>query len=380
VDAQTATLVNLRLELIEKVLEDRHAWLGPPKDRVTVLVVSSDETYRSIARSHGVMDPQTSAFACSAGEVVVHFRADEWGLGPQEGWVLSPRSAPVSEAIFRRRLEEHFGAQLAHTRLEDGLARLFVEQAARELGEAPEASRRQRDDLLDAFLPLFLGGERTLAKTALATGAQATERGSKKGFHVTGAPALNYAVARYLLEADGGSRLPLARTILEHAAAPVSSSSVDAAFDDARTRLEGDEEKFERWLRDATANALLDAIEAEPVQAARWEARSALRLISAMDLDDEPGASPDARARRIGRARLEVKRIATVRFTEEYDARLVATKRGHGGLERVVTDAKKDLDRRAAGYGHPALEEGRARLGQALQERLRELTVGRSPG
>lgn len=379
-DPSSQAVVLDRLERIEKVLAEKDAWLPSSKEPVKVLVLGDEGTFRSIARSHGVNDPGTSAFACTAGEVVIRYRPEEWGQGPHEGWFLAPRSAPVSEALFRQRLEATFGGKLERTRLEDGCARAFVEQAARELGETPEAARRSRDDLLDAFLPLFLGAERALARTATASGNNASERGPKKSARVAGAPGLNYAVGRFLMESDGGKRMPVLRALFEHAAgAPVGSSSVsdskDKEFEAARTRLDEDEDIFERWLRDQTVSALFDALENEPVPAARWEARSALQLLAGMDLDDAQAAGPDERARRIARARVEAKKIRAVRFTEEFDGKLLGARRTHGNMKDIVSEAKRELDRRAKGYGHPALEDGRLKLGQHLEERLRELSA-----
>jgi hypothetical protein len=339
---------------------------------VRVLVLANEVLYRDVARSHGVHDPAAGAFACSAGEVVIRFRPEEWGQGPREGWLLGPRSAPVSDALFRQRLEARYGGSLAHTRLEDGCARAFCEQAARELGEAPEAARRERDDLLAAFLPIFLGCERVLASTATASGSAAEEHGSRRSGRSLGAPALNYAVARFLAESEGGKRAPLLGSIFAHAAGEERDDGAKV-----RERLDEEEEAFERWLRDATVSALLDAMTSEPVAASRWEARSALCLVAAMDLDDDVAASPEERAQRIAEARLEAQRVRPVRFVEEFDGQLLAARRNHGNVEKVVRTARAELDRRAAGYGHPALEDGRARLGQAFQERLRELTAGR---
>ncbi len=124
----------------------------------------------------------------------------------------------------------------------------------------------------------------------------------------------------------------------------------------------------------------MPALASEPVPAARWEARSALRLVAGMDLDDEAAATPEERAQRIERARAEARKLKSVRLIDEFDSRLLAARHNHSSLEKVLGAAKAELDRRAAGYGHPAIEEGRARLGQAFQERLKELTARREPG
>lgn len=374
-DPALAGIVLDRLEKTEQALEQRVRWLAPPSVRVRVLVIGDDVLYRGVARSHGVTDPATGAFACSAGEVVVRFRPEEWGQGPREGWFLAPRSAPVSEALFRQRLEARYGGALTRTRLEDGCARAFAEQAALQLGEAAEATRRERDDLLSAFIPIFLGSDRVLAKTATASGSAAEEHGSSRSTRSQGAPALGYAVARFLSEADGAKRAPLVAAILAHAAGEPGEGG-QGVYD----RLDQDEEEFERWLRDATVSALLDALASEPVPAARWEARSALRLVAGMDLDDEAAATPEERAQRIERARAEARKLKSVRLIDEFDSRLLAARHNHSSLEKVLGAAKAELDRRAAGYGHPAIEEGRARLGQAFQERLKELTARREPG
>ncbi len=384
-DADLAKAVLERLEKTEKALDEKQAWLAPRPGRVKVLVVGDEGRYREIARSHGVTDPALGAFACSAGEVVVRFRPEEWGQGPQEGWFLAPRSAPVSEALFRQRLELTYGPSLERTRLEDGCARFFVAQAARELGEAAEANRRERDDLLAAYLPIFLGGGRVVASTAEAKGTAAEDHGSKRSARLLGAPSLSYAVARYLVEAEGGQKIPLLRAVFrgatdEPATADHAIGPPGAGATSTHDRLDAEEDRFARWLRDRTVDALLDALGSEPIPAARWEARSALRLIAQMDIDETEAASPDELARRLGRARIEARKVPTVRFTEEFDAQLLAASRSHGGLEKIVGVARAELERRAAGFGHPAIEEGKTHLGAALEGRLRALTAPRTPG
>jgi len=375
-DAAVASQALDRLERLEKLLDTKESWLAAPRDPVKALVIADEVRFRHIAHSHGVQDPGLGAFACSAGEVVIRYRPEEWGQGPVEGWFVAPRLGPVALAVFRRRLEQAYGANLERTRVEDGCGRAFVEKAARELGEGPEAARRARDDLLDAFLPIFLGGDHMLARTALATGSSAVDHGVRRGSGRAQGPGISYAVARFLVESDGGKRIWILQAILRHAA----GGPEDDDWARAHVQLDQDEGVFERWLRDATVSELLDALEKEPVSAARWEARAAVRLLTKIDIDENAAPSPDEYARAVARARIDAKKLPQVRFTEEWDGTLLSARRAHASMEKVLGEVRKELDRRSRGYGNPALEDGRARLGQALQERLRELSQGREPG
>jgi hypothetical protein len=378
-DEQPAAQALERLEKLEALLDRRFPWLEAPHGLARAFVLVEERKFREVARSHDVADPGVGAFACSSGEVVVRYRPEEWGQGPSEGWILAPRSAPVTEAVFRRRLESSFGAALERTRLEDGCARLFSFYAARELGETREAQRRERDDLLNAFLPLFLGSEPELARTMSLRGSGADAHAPRKSAKVTGIPGLNYAIARYLVEADGGKRVPMLRAALDAAA---GKPGAEDAWAKVREGLAAEEAPFERWLRGATIDSLLDALQDEPVQAARWEARGALRLVAAIDVSEDEVATPEERAGLIAKARAVAGKIKTVRYLDEVEGRLegLRDRRQPGGLEKVLDEARRELDARSQGYGHPAVEEGRARLGQALQERMKELSARREPG
>jgi hypothetical protein len=358
-----------RLEKLEALLDRRFPWLMAARDPVTVLVIEGEGAFHELAHAHGVPPGGASAFSCSAGEVVIRWKPEEWGQGPIEGWVQSPRSSLVAEVLFRRRLEANYGASIERTSLEDGCARLFSEDAALELGERREAARRSRDDLLEAFLPLFLGSEPVLAKTALARGSNAVVRAPANSTKPLRARAVAYAVARFLLDGAGGRRAEIVPRVFDAAAGRLGAEEELAREPDLRAS----EAEFDRWLRDATVESLLAAVRDEPVLAARWEALGALRVLTAVNLDIDDGASSAVRAEIAAGARAEIAARKTVLFAEEFDAALDALRGRHqpGGLERLVAQARAELDDRARGYGHPAIEEFRGQIGRVLEARLK---------
>jgi hypothetical protein len=361
-----------RLEKLEALLDKRFPFLQTPPDRVLAIVVEDEGHFRLLAHAHGVPPGGATAFSCARGEVAIRYRPDEWGEAPPGSWSQGPRGGSVAEAVFRRRLEATYGPSLERTWLEDGCARAFAEEAARETGEAREAARRSRDDLLDAFLPLFLGAEPRLAKTVLARGRAAVPHGSEKGQRPAHDRAVAYAVARFLLESQNGDRAAIVRAAFEAAAGkPGAADELAAREPDLRAL----EPAFEGWLRSAVTDALLDALENEPVLAARWETRAALRLVAAVDVELDDAATKEQRTAIVARARAEVASRKTVRFADEFDQALLDVREHHrsGALERLVAHARSELDERARGYGHPAIEELRGQLGKVLEARLKSL-------
>lgn len=375
-DAAVAPALD-RLEKLELLLDRAFPWLAPPRDRVLVLLIDDEGRFRAVARGHGVPSGGASEFSCRSGEVVLRWKPEEFGQGPAEveGWVQSPRVAPLAEVLFRRRLEATYGPELSRTALEDGCARLFGEAAAHELGEVREAERRMRDDLVDAFLPLFLGGEPVLARTLLARGSSAGPHASARSHKPVEQRATAYAVARWLVVSGEGERGARDFDLAFAAAAgrPGASDALEARGRD----LAAHEGEFERWLRGKTTAALLDALGGEPVAAARWEARAALKLVAAVDVEVADQALPKERAAVVERARAEVEARTTVRFADEFDGPLreERDRRRPGGLERIVASARRTLEERGRGYGHPSLEEMKGQLGRSLEARQRSLSA-----
>lgn len=363
-----------RLDRMEGLLDEAFPWLPAPPGRTRVLLLADTERFREVARSHEVPEHGgATAFACTAGEVVILYRPDEWGAAANLTWLDMPRSAPVAEAVFRQRLEANMGKGLQRTRIEDGLARIFSGRVAHTFGEALEADRRDRDDLVNAYLPIFLDTDpEALVRSARARGSEAEVHGSRSAPRVLAAPAAAYAVARFLLEADKGKRAGLVKLLLQAASGDVAS---EADWEKEQVNLAQDSEAYARWLRQETEVALLAGIATDPVPAARWDAQGALHLISGILVDADAAATKEARASAVERARDLMSRAGTVRFVEEFDAPLAVARDHHrpGDLEGIVRDARALLDERARGYAHPALEEARASLGKALEERLKEL-------
>jgi hypothetical protein len=328
------------------------------------VLLADEGAFRDLAHAHGVPPGGATEFSCLAGE----------------GRRVRRLRPALGEVLFQRRLEASYGA-LERTWLEDGCGRVFAEDAARELGEKTEAARRARDDLVDAFLPIFLGAEPALAKTALrlpglrpggAGGRTASVHGAEKSGRPGQARALAYAVARYLLEAESSAHTDVIREAFAAAAGREGAAEKLAARE---PELRAAEPAFERWLRAQTTDALLDALAKEPILAARREARSALRLVTGVDVVIDDGAPTERRAALVAAAREPIARERTVRFTDELEPRLAelrGSRRRSGALEQVVASARALLEERSRGFGHPAVEEWRGQLGKVIDRKLRE--------
>ena len=199
-EAQAAAV---EVGLLEQILDTAFPFLAPPAQPGRTLLVADAARFALLAQDHDVSE-EAGAFVCDQGEVVVRRRPQVEG----PPYPTEPRVRPLAAALFRRRLLGSLGADLQPTWLEEGLTQVFVELAAHEQGDAALAVRRARESLLDAYLPLFLGGEPTLARLASARGRRKMQR--------TGDEATAWAAIRFLL--NDSTRVPLLEACLTDAA------------------------------------------------------------------------------------------------------------------------------------------------------------------
>ncbi len=309
------------------------------------------------AREHGITGA-AGAFACGRGEVFALAPPDLLpiaGVDEAGPTPLEPPSRPLAAALLRRRLLARLGGELQETWLEDGLALVWADAAAPP-AHAAQVRRRSRERLLDAHLPLFLGGPRALEAVACARGPAAKRQ--------VGSPALAWAVVRFLLAEGGRDGARLLVLALEDAAGLAPQGALEAA----RGELRGLEPAFERWLHRAVREELLEALLRAPHAADRWEAAAALRLLANVALD--PDAQGPERARQVqGAATLLDEDPGPLRLLDLFQTELaqVAQARARGPAAAALEQrVRQELDRRAAGWGHPALEAARQSLRRAI--------------
>lgn len=349
-----AQVVLARLDGLEAALDAAFPFLPPGATPPRTIVLGAPARFALHAKEHG-LDGPAGAFLCGRGEV---FARHELEVAADDVAVpLEPTVRPLASAVFRRRLVLGFGPELTDTWVEDGLAMVFVDV----VGSERSAARLQvvaRERLLDAYLPLFLGAPPALADVMSARGAQEKKR--------RGSTALAWAAVRYLL--DDAERTRLVVAALRHA----SGASTDAEWAAARAQLSGLEADFERWLRAALDEELLRAILDAPRPVDRWEASAALRLLANIDLD--PDLPDEQRRHAVGATREMMKQDpGPLRFLDAFKGEVERVKAARSQLQamqRLKALATKELERRSAGYGHPAVEAARQGLGRALQRVL----------
>ena len=259
---------------------------------------------------------------------------------------------------------------------------VFVELAATALGETERAAKLNRERVLDAFLPIFLGAPPALARVANVRGRgemrrnvrqRPRDRRSKRsrsgaGRAAESAEALAWAAVRFLLaDAELTPLIPLG--FAEAAGEEGSGERWEAA----QPQLAASEGAFEAFLRDAVLEELLAAYATAPTPVDRWESSSALRLIANIDLD--PDAS-DAQRPLLARGAREILKEHPVptRFLSKYERELDLVLQSRSRLQaqkRLHKIARKELARRSAGYGHPAVEAASRTLSKALDRALR---------
>ncbi|MCO5165286.1 MAG: hypothetical protein M9894_02815 [Planctomycetes bacterium] len=344
------------LEALEGALDVAFPFLPPPAAPPRTVVLGDPARFALHAREHGLGQRPAGAFLCAKGEV---FSLHEPGPLPDDVAVpTEPVIRPLASAVFRRRLVAGLGADLPETWLEEGLAMVFVEVVAPDRATL-RLRVRARERLLDAYLPLFLGGPPALTTTVATVGPEEKRR--------RGSRALAWAACRFLL--DDAERAPLLVTALRRAAGALERP---ADWDEARARLEALEPAFEAWLRHAVQEEVLVALALAPTPVDRWEAAAALRLLANIDLD--PDQPDDERARAVAATReMLAEDPGPPRFLALFEpdlARVRAARSKLQAMSRVHAAARKELERRSQGYGHPAVEAARKGLGPALQRAL----------
>lgn len=351
------------LDALEDVLDAAFPFLPAPPGPVRTSIVADRARWAQELRAHGA-EGQPGALVCARGEVHLLWRREDWEpFGPP--FPLEPRCRPLAAAVFRRRLLAAMGPALRPTWLEEGLVQVFVELAAHELGEAEPAERAVMRRLLDAYLPLFLGEPPLLAEVVEA-GPEARRRRMS-------AEASAWAVARHLLSRPGGARV-LELALRHHAGLPeplprAAPELAPGDWEAARTWLAQEEEPFLRGLQSALLRELLVDLATAPTPVDRWEAAGALRLIANLDIDADLPDPTRQRAVRSGEKLLR-ETPPPARFLDLFQdevARAAGAKNRVQATRQVRSLAVRELERRAKGFGHPALELGRLNLLRSIE-------------
>lgn len=353
-----AELVLARLDAIEQALDVAFTFLPAGVSPPRTIVIGQPARFALHAKEHRIERP-AGAFLCGKGEIFAQH--EEEAAADDVAVPLEPLIRPLASAAFRRRLVSGFGADLPDTWLEDGLAMVFVDIMASEHSQA-RLQLAVRERLLDAYLPLYLGGPPGLGEVISARGAAEKKR--------HGSSALAWAACRFLL--DDAERTRLLVTALRRHAGALD----DATWDDALARFAALEPEFEVWLRDRVHVEILVAIVEAPTPVDRWEAAAALRLLANIDIDADLPADERVRAVDVTRQMLAKDPVPT-RFLSLFQGdfeRVRAARSKLQAMARLRSVATKEFERRAKGYGHPAVESARRSLGSALQ---RELESGR---
>lgn len=349
-----AEQVLARLDALEQALDVAFTFLPAGVTPPRTIVIGQPARFALHAKEHGI-DRPAGAFLCRRGELFAQH--EEEGAPDDVAVPLEPLIRPLASAAFRRRLVGGFGADLPATWLEDGLAMVFVDLMASERAQA-RLQLAARERLLDAYLPLYLGGPPGLGEVISARGD------AEKRRH--GSSALAWAACRFLL--DDAERTRLLVTALRHHAGALD----DPAWEDARARFAALEPAFETWLRDRVHVEILVAIVEAPTPVDRWEAAAALRLLANIDIDADLPADERVRAVDVTRQMLAKDPVPT-RFLTLFQgdfARVRAARSKLQAMARLRAVASKEFERRAKGYGHPAVEAARRTLGSALQREL----------
>lgn len=349
-----AEQVLARLDALEQALDVAFTFLPAGVTPPHTIVIGQPARFALHAKEHGI-DRPAGAFLCGRGELFAQH--EEEAAADDVAVPLEPLIRPLASAAFRRRLVSGFGADLPATWLEDGLAMVFVDLMASERAR-PRLQLQVRERLLDAYLPLYLGGPPGLGEVISAQGD------AEKRRH--GSSALAWAACRFLL--DDADRTRLLVTALRHHAGALDGPT----WDDARARFAALEPAFETWLRDRVHVEILVAIVEAPTPVDRWEAAAALRLLANIDIDADLPADERVRAVDVTRQMLAAAPVPT-RFLTLFEGEFQRVRAARSKLQamaRLRAVASKEFERRAKGYGHPAVEAARRGLGGALQREL----------
>lgn len=360
---EQAEPVLTRLDALEEILDAAFPFLAaPPETRARSLVLADPGRFAWFAREHELGDANADAFVCQRGELYLRFRpadwAERWAVGPP--YPLEPRVRPLAAAAVSRRLSVIVGPCNASW-LEEGLRMVFVDLAAQEFGDEDLALRVRRERLLDAYIPLYLGAPPALAEVVTEPMSESPRR------RRTGSRALAWAAVRYLLT-DPELTALLGLGLRRAAGEEVPTASWESGL----ARLKAEEREFERFLRGAVLRELLATFLEAPTAVDRWESASALRLLANLDIN--PEADEETRHRLAGAsAQLLDDDPLPARFLDEFAAEIAITKGARSriqALNKLQRHVEAELERRAAGYGHPAVEAARMRLGKALRRAL----------
>ena len=352
-----------RLDAFEAMLDAAFPFLVVEGPKPLTLVLDDPGRFALATREHGFDGEGAAAVVCEQGELILRFHPEDW----TQDWVggppfpLEPRVRPQAAATLSRRLVRRWG-ELEPTWLEVGLQAVFVDLAAQETGEQALALQARRERLLDAYLPLYLGAPPALVEMV---------RDPRRSRARTGARALAWAAVGFLLS-DPQRTAWLGLALRRAAGAPVD----DAAWSEALAGLAALEAEFEAYLRGALLRELLATFLEAPTPVDRWEAAAALRLVANLDIDAD--ADEALRQRLVGAtARLLDEEPLPPRFLDEFAADLARVRTARSRIQaqrRLAHRVRAEFERRAAGYGHPAVEAARQDLGQALRRALAAAT------
>ena len=272
---------------------------------------------------------------------------------------MEPRVRPLAAGALRRRLVVEYGPNLPPSWLEQGLAAAFADVAAGLVGEGGLVVAQSRRRLLDAYLPLYLGAEPLIWEVLRLGEAPGREWSRAQG----------WAVARWLL------REPTHRALIDQAFLRAKGELSDEAWEGVRVQALALERAFEEDLRVEVLRGLLEGMRAATRPVDRWEWTDAMRLLANIDVDADAEQAVFVQLVE-GTARLLDEDPGTTRFLDAYEGQLrtlVDARSKLQGMRRLKRQVVAELERRGQGYGHPALEEGKGSMGQALQRRFEEL-------
>jgi hypothetical protein len=183
----------------------------------------------------------------------------------------------------------------------------------------------------------------------------------------TGSPAVAWAAVRFLL--SDAELTPLLALGLRFAA---GDESAEEPWDAALQTLATKESDFERFLLHATLRELLVGFRDGKTAVDRWECADALRLIANLDLNSDADDASRA-AQFLGSEEILTESPPLPRFFDKYARELRGVHEARSQLRAVSklkSRIRKELARRARGYGHPAIEFAKRDLGRALQRAL----------
>ncbi|MBL4848371.1 MAG: hypothetical protein JKY65_22860 [Planctomycetes bacterium] len=350
-----------RLERLAELLDGSLAFCESPAKKAVCVVLGDAARFALYAQARKI-EASAGAFVTAAGEVVYRYRVEDWQVQAGPPYPIEPLSRPIASALLRARLLRTYGPGLEATWVEEGLAQRFSALAAQEIEGRPKSAKvHSRQRLIDAFLPLHLGGSPVLGVLLQARGKRAMKK--------KGSPALAWAGVGFLASSESGGKI-LASALADAA----GQDGADEAFRVSLEATRSLERPFERYLLDETLAALLEAVRTAPTPVDRWESAAVLRLIANLDLD--PDLPDEKRTYQVDASiPLLEESPPPVRFLDRYQAELRAIHGNRSQLDamrRLLRRVRREFTRRTQGYGHPAIEVAQRGLGAALQRAYRD--------